>query len=115
MGESPIVRVDARAAALEPDPLDADQVVAGDPRTSAFVVARTAQGAESGVWRCTPGTFTDVEVDETFVVIEGRATIAFDGGAVDVGPGDVCVLVAGTETVWTVHETLLKGFRLSAH
>jgi uncharacterized cupin superfamily protein len=112
VAEPPVVRVDARAAALEPDPLDADQVVAGDPRTSAFVLARTAQGEESGVWRCTPGTFTDVEADETFVVIEGRATIAFDGGEVDVGPGDVCELIAGTETTWTVHETLLKGFRI---
>lgn len=69
MAEAPIVRVDARAAALEPDPLDADQVVAGDPRTSAFVLAPTAHGEESGV----------------------------------------CVLAAGTETVWMVHETLLKG------
>ena len=115
MAEAPIVRVDARAAALEPDPLDADQVVAGDPRTSAFVLAPTAHGEESGVWRCTPGTFADVEVEETFVVIEGRATIAFDGARVDVGPGDVCVLAAGTETVWTVHETLLKGYRIRPH
>ena len=106
------MRVAAREATLEPEPLDADQIVAGDPRTSVFVLGRTAQGEESGVWRCTPGTFSDVEADETFVVIEGRATITFDGGRVDVGPGDVCELVAGTETTWTVHETLLKGFRI---
>ena len=30
----------------------------------------------------------------------------------ELGPGDVCVLTAGTETVWTVHETLLKGYSL---
>ena len=64
------------------------------------------------MWRCTPGRFRDVEVDETFVVIEGRATIEFEGGKVEVGPGDVCVLSAGAETVWTVHETLLKGYAL---
>ena len=112
MAEPLVVRVAARDAALEPEPLDADQIVDGDPRTSAFVLDRTAAGAESGVWRCTPGTFNDVEVDETFVVLEGRATIAFDGGEVQVGPGDVCVLASGTETVWTVHETLLKGYSL---
>jgi uncharacterized cupin superfamily protein len=26
----------------------------------------------------------------------------------------VCTLAPGTETVWTVHETLLKGFRIEA-
>ena len=46
------------------------------------------------------------------MVIEGRATIEWEGGLVEVGPGDVCVLEAGTETVWTIHETILKGFRI---
>jgi uncharacterized cupin superfamily protein len=32
----------------------------------------------------------------------------------DVVPGDVCTLVAGTETVWTVHESILKGFRIDS-
>jgi len=48
----------------EPDPLDPDQVIAGDPQTSAAVLATTPAGGESGVWRCTPGTFRDVEADE---------------------------------------------------
>ena len=107
-----VVAVDAARAALEPDPLDPAQVVSGEPRTSALVLSSTSDGQEAGVWRCTPGTFTDLEVDETFVVIEGRATISFDGGEVEVGAGDVCELAAGTKTVWTVHETLLKGYRI---
>jgi len=61
---------------------------------------------------CTPGRFSDVEAAETFVVIEGRATIEWAGGRIEVGPGDVCSLEPGTETVWTVHETILKGFRI---
>ena len=48
------------------------------------------------------------------MVLEGRATIEWDGGRIEVGPGDVCALEPGTETVWTVHETLLKGFRIDA-
>jgi uncharacterized cupin superfamily protein len=108
----PVLRVAAAQAALEPDPLDPDQVVSGNPQTSVMVIADSDDGQEAGVWRCTPGTFTDVEADETFVVLEGRATIAWEGGSVDVGPGDVCELSAGTETLWTVHETLLKGFRI---
>lgn len=112
MAESPVVRVTASDASLRPDPLEHDQVIAGDPRTDVQVIATGPGGGESGVWRCTPGTFRDVEADETFVVLAGRATIEWDGGSVDVGPGDVCVLAAGTETVWTVRETLLKGFRI---
>jgi uncharacterized cupin superfamily protein len=109
---TPVAAVAAGAAALEPDPLDPEQILAGDPQTSSYVLASTPEAGESGVWRCTPGQFRDVEADETFVVLEGRATIAWDGEEIEVGPGDVCVLAAGTETVWTVHETLLKGFRI---
>ncbi len=107
---SPVVRVAAREAELVSEPLDPSQVLEGEPRTSAFVLSEADHGTESGVWRCTPGKLRDVEVDETFVVLEGEATIEFDGGSVEVGPGDVCVLRAGTETVWTVRKTLLKGY-----
>jgi len=109
-----VVRAAARTAALVPDPLDPEQVLAGDPQPAVAVLRESADGAESGVWECTPGRFRDVEVDETFVVIEGRATIAYDRGVVELGPGDVCALAAGTRTVWTVHETLLKGYALAA-
>ena len=107
----PVAAIAAASAPLEPDPLDAGQVIEGSPETSAFVLSEGG-GSESGVWRCTPGRFRDVEAAETFVVLEGRATIEWEGGRVDIGPGDVCTLAAGTKTVWTVHETLLKGFRI---
>ena len=110
----PVVRVAAREAELEEDALDPAQVLEGDPRTSAFVLTRTPDGAESGIWRCTPGRFRDTETDEAFVVLEGKATIEWAGGAIDVGAGDLCHLAAGTKTVWTVHETLLKGYFLAA-
>jgi uncharacterized cupin superfamily protein len=112
VAEPPVAAITAAQAELEPDPLDPDQVIAGDPQTSAAVLETTEAGGESGVWRCTPGKFSDVEAAETFVVLEGCATIEWEGGSIDVGPGDVCALAAGTETVWTVHETILKGFRI---
>ena len=108
----PVAAVAAASAPLEPDPLDPGQVLEGEPETSAHVLTTTPDGGETGVWRCTPGKFSDVEADETFVVLAGRATIEWDGGRTEVGPGDVCSLEAGTETVWTVHETILKGFRI---
>ena len=109
----PVAAIHAAAVRLEPEPLDADRVLEGSPETSAHVLAE-GNGAETGVWRCTPGRFRDVEANETFVVLEGRAEIEWNGGRIEIGPGDVCVLEAGTETVWTVHETLLKGFRIQA-
>jgi uncharacterized cupin superfamily protein len=114
VADDPVAALAAAGAELGPDPLEPDQVIDGDPRTSAAVLATHPGGGESGVWRCTPGIFRDVEADETFVVLEGRATIEWDGGSIEVGAGDVGVLAAGTETVWTVHETILKGFRIEA-
>src|SRR5688572_463250 len=109
----PVVRVAAREAALEDDPLDPGQVLGGDPRPSAFVLTESPDGAESGIWRCEPGRFRDIETEEAFVVLEGKATIEWTGGAIDVKAGDLCHLAAGTQTVWTVHETLLKGYSLA--
>ena len=100
---------------LEPEPLDPAQVVDGTPRTSGAVLWESHDGRiVRGVWRCTTGTVTDVEQDELFVVIEGRATIEIANGPVlDVGPGSVCVLERGARTTWTVHEPLLKAYQIT--
>jgi len=108
-----VMRVAARTVDLDDEPLDPGQVLDGDPRTSAFVLADMPDGFECGVWRCTPGRFRDTETQESFVVLKGKATIEWAGGSIEVGAGDLCFLAAGTETVWTVHETLLKGFSLA--
>lgn len=93
---------------LEPGDLDPEQVVAGAPRVLGADLDVPA-GLAAGVWEHTAGTSTDVEVDEVFVVVSGRATVAVEGGPVlEVGPGDVGVLTAGVRTTWTVHEDLRK-------
>ena len=58
----------------------------------------------------TPGTATDVEADEVFVVLSGRATLTFeaDGETIELGPGVVVRLREGERTTWTVHETIRK-------
>ncbi|MBB1252399.1 cupin domain-containing protein [Streptomyces alkaliterrae] len=102
-------------AELVPEPLDASQIVSGEPVVTGRVLWESADGTQSrGIWQITPGVVTDTEADEIFTVLSGRATIAFEGGPVlEVGPGDACVLRAGDRTTWTVHETLRKVYHIS--
>jgi uncharacterized cupin superfamily protein len=103
---------DPSSVPLERAPLDPAQVLEGSPEVSEAVVWASADGRHArGVWQITPGVVTDVEVDELFVVVAGRATIEVEGGpTIEVGPGDVCVLGPGARTTWHVHETLRKVF-----
>jgi hypothetical protein len=104
-----------RAAALpddqlSPDPLDGDLVVSGDPQVRTSELAED-EAVAVGIWQHSPGVSRDVESDEVFVVLSGRATIEVaDGPTLQVGPGDVAMLAAGSHTVWTVHETLRKVY-----
>lgn len=112
----PTFAVRAADLELEPEALDPSQILAGTPATSGAVLSESTDGRiVRGVWRCTAGTVTDVEQDEMFVVLEGRATIAVEGGPViEVAPGSVCVLERGARTTWTVHEPLLKAYQITS-
>ncbi|WEB43165.1 cupin domain-containing protein [Streptomyces yunnanensis] len=102
-------------ADLEPEPLDPEQVVSGDPVVTGKVLWESPDGSQiRGIWQITPGVVTDTEANELFVVVSGRATIEVEGGQVlEVGPGDACVLREGDRTRWTVHETLRKTYHIS--
>jgi uncharacterized cupin superfamily protein len=103
-------------ADLESEPLDPGSILEGTPETTGVVLFESANGTITrGLWQCTPGKVTDVEADEMFVVVSGRATIEFeDGASIEVGPGDVCVLEEGARTVWTIHETLRKAYQITS-
>ena len=104
--------VHALTADLEPDPLDQAQVLAGSPQTAVRELLDAGE-VSIGLWQHTAGSSTDVETDEVFVVLAGRATIEVaDGPVLEVGPGDVGVLEAGARTRWHVHETLRKVYVL---
>jgi hypothetical protein len=93
---------------LEDLPLPGDQVLVGSPTVSGRVLAQDSS-IEVGIWEHTAGTTSDIEADEVFIVLAGRATIQVEGGpTLEVGPGDVGFLMAGSATVWTVHEPLRK-------
>lgn len=100
---------------LEPGTLEPSQILDGDPRVTERVLSTSPDGRlVTGVWQITPGVVTDVEADEVFVVLAGRATVEIeDGATLELRPGDVGVLRAGDRTVWRVHETLRKVFTLT--
>ncbi|MEU9114002.1 cupin domain-containing protein [Streptomyces sp. NPDC048483] len=102
-------------ADLEPEPLDPEQIVSGEPVVTGKVLWEAPDGKQiRGIWQVTPGVVTDTEANELFVVVSGRATIEVEGGPVlEVGPGDACVLREGDRTQWTVHETLRKAYHIS--
>ena len=96
------------ATTVPTTPLAPGTVIDGAPETGSRALAAVA-GVEVGVWEMSPGTATDVEVDEVFVVLSGSATVTFeDGEAVDLAPGSVVRLRAGEQTTWVVRETLRK-------
>ncbi|MGA7396757.1 MAG: cupin domain-containing protein [Solirubrobacterales bacterium] len=100
---------------LEEEPLDLEQIIFGNPRTSALTLVETKEGSESGLWRCTPGTVTDTEVNESFLVLTGKGTLEFeDGRTIDLAPGVTVSFEGGEKTTWTVKETILKAFWIAA-
>ncbi|TRW81015.1 cupin domain-containing protein [Mycolicibacterium sp. 018/SC-01/001] len=88
-----------------------NQAVNGHPHTGTTIIGEFA-GLEVGIWEMTQGTMRDVESDEIFIVISGSAQIQFTDSAttLEIGSGDLVRLTAGTQTVWTVHETLRKVY-----
>jgi uncharacterized cupin superfamily protein len=100
---------------LEPGELDPATILAGTPEVTERVVWISPDGLIlRGVWQITPGTVTDVEQDELFVVVEGRATIEVEGGpTLEVGTGDLAILEHGARTSWTIHERLRKVFQIT--
>jgi uncharacterized cupin superfamily protein len=103
-------QVNALDATLDPYDLEPGDVVAGSPVTSELSVT-TVGTVEVGIWEITPGTVTDVEKDEVFVVLAGEGTVSFTGGeVVELGPGSVVRLNAGESTVWEIRSTLRKVY-----
>lgn len=103
---------DAAAVPLSHAALPASEIVGGSPTTGAVALA-TIGDTEVGIWEMTPGTASDTEADEVFVVLSGRAVISFvspELPSLEVGPGSVVRLAEGMRTVWTVTETLRKVY-----
>jgi len=101
---------------LEPEDFPVDTVIEGSPQMMGHDLYVSGDGrVSSGIWSVTPGRFHDVmDGDETFVVLAGRMTVTPDDSSppFEVKAGDVCIFPAGYRSVWTVHETIVKGYRV---
>jgi uncharacterized cupin superfamily protein len=97
---------------VQTEHLPADQVVTGAPAAGAVALdVPELPQVEIGVWEHTAGGSTDVEADEVFVVLSGRATVEIeDGPTLELRPGSLGVLASGARTTWRVHETLRKVY-----
>lgn len=104
--------VHAAALELRHEPVPDEQVVAGTTPTTAAEALTEMGGVQVGVWEMSVGGMRDVEADEVFVVLSGSARVEFaDSGApLQLRAGDVVRLAAGSQTVWTVTETLRKVY-----
>lgn len=100
---------------LELRPLPPEQIVEGEPRISFRILDISADGRiERGIWQHTAGVSLDVEVDEIFIILRGRATVEVEGcPSLEIGPGDVGLLRAGDRTTWRVHEDLRKIYQVT--
>lgn len=95
------------------DPLPAEQVVSGSPRTGLVTIAALGD-VETGLWVHSEGESTDVEADEVSLILEGDATVEFLDASgevvetVELRPGVLLALHEGERTRWRVRESLRK-------
>lgn len=94
---------------LHHDALPADRLAGGPVSVGTTALAELG-GCAIGVWEISPGTSTDVEIDEVFVVLSGVATVRFADGTPELHlkAGSVGRLARGAATTWIVAETLRK-------
>jgi len=115
MSDLPVIG-NAADIELEPEEFAPGQVIAGTPEMmSRDLYVSGDERVFSGIWSVTPGKYHDcMDGDETFVVLSGRMTVEPDDGSppFEVKAGDVCVFAAGYRSVWTIHETIVKGYRI---
>lgn len=104
----------ALAAPLTLEPVPAHQIISGEPSTGSAALG-VFNGQEFGVWEMSVGAMSDVETDELFIVIAGRASVELDSGErFELVSGSTFMLSEGDRTVWTVSETLRKIYVVGA-
>ncbi len=103
----------ALAAAGDPpwEPVAAEKIVAGSPRTRTWVqYAREADKLYAGIWEATLGKWRIAYTEwEHVLILSGRCVLAGDDGTrLVAGPGDNFVIEPGFTGTWEVLEPMRK-------
>jgi uncharacterized cupin superfamily protein len=107
MASARLLSPDVHAEALGPDGVSAALETAS--RALLEPGRGGAVGVELGLWEAGPGTDTDTEADEVFLVLSGAGTVRFeDGSELALLPGVLVRLHEGDRTVWEITERLRK-------
>ncbi|MET1156048.1 cupin domain-containing protein [Arthrobacter sp.] len=106
--------VDVTALSLLHEEVQPGSVASGVPTTATHALGSFGDLA-LGVWEMSAGGMHDVEAEELFIVLAGRATVEIHGddrgaGIVALSPGTLMRLGAGMRTTWTVQERLRKVY-----
>ena len=108
-----IVLPDATTVSMGPFAPKATSIAGGQQEAALEVWASADKKVDTGIWECTPGTFTATRegFHEVCQILSGRATITHeDGTVVEVGPGSTLITPEGWRGQWQIHETLRKTY-----
>lgn len=113
---NPAHMIDLLNIQIDSTMLPREQITTGKPEAG-FVELGSFSGIDLGVWEHTSGVSTDIETDEIFIVLSGKATIDFldsETQSITIQPGSFVQLSAGMRTQWNVEETLRKVYLVPA-
>lgn len=102
-------------AATDLGPHAAKPTATTDDVTEASVDIWTSGLVETGLWECTPGSFTATREGYTEIctILSGRVSLEVEGqGTIVFGPGDVMVMPSGWVGIWHVHEHVRKHYTI---
>lgn len=105
----PVTDADDRLLCADLYAVDVPEDGVSEALATGHRVLGTFAELEVGLWDAGPGTDTDVEADEVFVVLRGAGEVRFaDGSAIALRPGTLVHLREGDATTWTITERLRK-------
>ncbi len=102
---------DAASAAIGPHTPKPTSITEG--QTEAALTLWAHERIDTGIWECTPGSFTAERngYTEICTILSGSVTLEVEGQQPErLQAGDVFVMPSGWKGVWHVHETLRKHY-----
>lgn len=94
---------------IEHELLSSEKNISGNVTTGSVELGETDR-LSTGIWEHSVGVSFDIECDEVFVILSGKGRVIVDGKVLELSPGVVGTLTAGSSTQWEVDETIRKVY-----